>query len=114
MTIPSLSLQQLISTYNLSSTSILKIDCEGDEYKILFNSSEDVLRTFDFILLEYHYGYKNLKKYLESCGFDVHITPPLITGQIPWLLQFFKKFSHSTNKPKLGATGLMFAKRIPK
>jgi FkbM family methyltransferase len=40
LTIPSFTIADLISTYDLPSTSILKVDCEGDEYKIFLNSSK--------------------------------------------------------------------------
>ena len=113
LTIPSFTLEELISSYDLPSTSILKVDCEGDEYKIFLSSSKETLRTFDFILIEYHYGYKNLKKYLEDCGFDVKVISPLVTGQINWFIQFIKTFGRSKNKIKIGATGFLHAKRNP-
>jgi FkbM family methyltransferase len=109
--IHSFTIEELISKYNLPSTSILKVDCEGDEYKILLSSSKDTLRTFDFILLEYHYGYQNLKNKLESCGFNVKVESPIVTGQINWFTQFIKNIGHSKTKTKIGATGLLFAKR---
>ena len=112
ITIHSFTLKKMISKYDLPSSSILKLDCEGDEYKIVLSSSKDTLRTFDFIILEYHYGYKNLKKYLETCGFEVNVTLPIVTGQLPWVLKYFKIFNHSQKNIKLGATGLLYAKRI--
>ncbi len=113
ITIPIITLERIISKYEISPDSILKVDCEGDEYKILMNTEKKILRTFQFILIEYHFGYINLKKYLENCGFDVKVGTPIITGHIGVFLQFFKKFSSKNNKTKrLGAVGLIFAKRI--
>jgi FkbM family methyltransferase len=109
--IPSFTIAELILAYDLPLTSVLKVDCEGDEYKIFLNSSKDTLRTFSFILIEYHYGYENLKKYLEDCGFDVKVDSPIVTGQINWIVQFIRTFGHSMNKTKIGATGLLYAKR---
>jgi hypothetical protein len=54
----------------------LKVDCEGCEYDIILSQKEDVLRKVSIIQIEYHYGYLNLVRKLESCGFKVTFTPP--------------------------------------
>jgi len=59
--------------------AVLKIDCEGCEYEVILNSSKTTLRKFSHILVEYHYGYKNIKKKLEKCGFQVSVTEPRYT-----------------------------------
>ena len=55
---------------------ILKIDCEGCEYQIILETEDEILLKFQTIMLEYHFGYQNLKLKLESIGFDVKITGP--------------------------------------
>lgn len=52
----------------------LKIDCEGGEYEQILNAKR--LCDYDQVLLEYHYGYINLKKKLEGSGFTVEYTRP--------------------------------------
>jgi FkbM family methyltransferase len=113
ITIPLITLKKIISKYNVLPDSILKIDCEGDEYKIIMNTDKKILRTFQFILIEYHFGYIAMKKYLEDCGFNVQAETPVMTGHIGIFLQFFKKSRSKNNElKKLVGTGLMFAKRI--
>ena len=40
---------------------VLKMDCEGSEYRIILNTDKKILRKFTQIIMEYHFGYKNLK-----------------------------------------------------
>ena len=54
----------------------MKIDCEGREYDIILNSSDELLRKFDYIIMEYHYGFKNLQKKLQAAGFSVICEKP--------------------------------------
>ncbi len=55
---------------------VLKMDCEGYEYGIVLGTKSKVLRLFDQIILEYHYGYLNLEKKLRSDGFRVWHSGP--------------------------------------
>ena len=55
---------------------MLKIDCEGCEYNSILNTPNEVLRNFEQIMIEYHYGYLNLKKKLEEAGFKVKASFP--------------------------------------
>ena len=78
--------------------AILKIDCEGAEYEIILNSSSSTLLRFDQIMIEYHYGYKTLKKYLENAGFKVTVTVPA------------KFFNIDAKNPYMNL-GLLYAKK---
>lgn len=49
--------------------AVLKLDCEGWENSILGHVDNSILHHFDEIILEYHYGYKNLIWKLQSAGF---------------------------------------------
>lgn len=66
------TLEEIINKYQINS-AVIKLDCEGCEYDIILTSSCDTIRKFDYIMLEYHNGYKNIKKKLESCGYEVSI-----------------------------------------
>jgi FkbM family methyltransferase len=68
--IPIMSLGDIVKEYGISN-GVLKADCEGCEYSFILESDEGTLKAFDEIILEYHYGYLDLMKKLESCGFDV-------------------------------------------
>ena len=67
---PFLSLEELFKMYSIVP-DVLKLDCEGCEYDIILNANNRLLRTFDVILIEYHYGYRNIIKKLINCGFVV-------------------------------------------
>jgi len=95
--IPITTLDQIIKDHDVEKKSILKIDCEGCEYDILLSSSSEVLQTFSQIFVEYHYGYKDLRKKLEASGFQVSVTSPGISGQLSFLSRYFNK----SRKPKI-------------
>ena len=48
-----ITLSQLIADNNLEKVDLLKLNCEGAEYEILY-SSADCLRRVDKVRLEYH------------------------------------------------------------
>ena len=75
--IPLLSLSKLLEQYqyNISGELLLKMDCEGCEYSILYEN-ESVLKKFSRIIIEYHNGYNELKTKLENSGFSVKYTKP--------------------------------------
>lgn len=56
---------------------ILKMDCEGCEYDAILSADRNVLRRFSHILIEYHYGYQNLKEKFRLAGFDISISRPI-------------------------------------
>lgn len=71
--IPMISLESIVNKYEISD-GILKMDCEGCEYDSILSSHENTLRKFQFIQIEFHFGYKNLQQKLEKSGFKVKIT----------------------------------------
>jgi FkbM family methyltransferase len=101
--VPLLTLQDILSEYNLPSDGsiILKMDCEGCEYESILSADENTLQKFNHIMIEYHYGYKNLKQKLERSGFRVSIGRPRIESWHP-------EVSNQSNKL---AVGHIIAKR---
>lgn len=69
------SLDEIVKKFNLKHAA-LKIDCEGCEYDLILNASDDALKAFDQIIMEYHYGYRNLVKRLRQAGFSVEYGLP--------------------------------------
>jgi FkbM family methyltransferase len=55
---------------------VLKLDAEGYEYPIILTAEDETLGQFNHILIEYHSGYRNLKKKLENLGFIVTVGRP--------------------------------------
>ncbi|GEM_PF-2881302 len=70
--IPKITLQDIFLNQN-HDEFILKMDCEGCEYDVLLNSPDEDLNKFNAILLEFHEGFLNISKRLESLGFKVNI-----------------------------------------
>lgn len=72
------TLESILNEYHLSS-AMLKMDCEGCEYDSILNASDQTLRRFPSMQIEYHYGYLNLKKKLTGAGFSVKTSKPKYT-----------------------------------
>lgn len=96
--IPVTTLNQIVKDYKIDKKSILKIDCEGCEYSVILSTSSETLQTFSHIFIEYHYGYKDLKKKLEESGFQVSVTKPSISGQLTLILNMLKKAKKTSIK----------------
>ena len=111
-----ISLKDIIKKYQISKDSILKIDCEGCEYDIIEDAADETLLHFSQIQLEYHSGYKSLKRRFESIGFEVKFTEPHATDVINTFFGNFRKTkSNSINgksSHKIGYTGFLFATKI--
>ncbi|HXX05491.1 MAG TPA: FkbM family methyltransferase, partial [Candidatus Bathyarchaeia archaeon] len=70
ISIPVVTLEQILEKCD-SDNPVLKMDCEGCEYEVILSASQNILRKFSHIQIEYHSGYRNLKKKLENSGFSV-------------------------------------------
>jgi len=66
---------ELVKKYHIND-AVLKIDCEGYEYEIIYGASRELLRKFKYMVLEYHYGFRGLEKKLRASGFTVRHTAP--------------------------------------
>lgn len=110
-----ISLKDIIKKYQIPRDSILKIDCEGCEYEIIENAEDETLLHFSQIQLEYHSGYKSLKRKLESLGYEVRFTEPHATDVINTFFGNFRKTrSNSINGKtihKIGYAGFVMATR---
>lgn len=74
-TISCLSLSDILSRHKLAKVDLLKINAEGAEYEILYNSDPACFKKIDEIRLEYHkhdkegFDLENLQNFLESHGY---------------------------------------------
>ena len=71
ITVETISLFTLIQKFNINRISLLKMDCEGCEYKVLRNVTNDILDKIDTIMLEYHDYPKDIPDILQNAGFKV-------------------------------------------
>jgi FkbM family methyltransferase len=80
--VKSTTLDEIFHKYNINEVKLLKIDCEGSEYEILYNASPDILRKIRHLRGEFHkveketegYNPKDLsdfcKKYISDTEFS--------------------------------------------
>ncbi|MBU2576886.1 MAG: FkbM family methyltransferase [Nanoarchaeota archaeon] len=73
--IETVTLKEVFDKNNIASCDFLKIDCEGAEYEILYNTPREYLDKIKSITLEYHKNGdpKELKGFLEKANFEVEI-----------------------------------------
>lgn len=80
LSIPILTLDEIISQY-VEKSFILKMDCEGCENDVLLSTSDEILKKFDAILIEFHFGCLDIVKKLSSLGFKITILNSWYTSQ---------------------------------
>jgi len=86
------TLKDIFDENRIAECDILKIDCEGAEFEILYNTPEKVLKKIKEIRLEYHnidaqgkYNIKSLADFLESNGFKpIKLTNISSPSHIAW------------------------------
>jgi len=88
--VPSLSLGDALSSNSLGKCDLLKLDCEGAEYAILFEAGEDILQKVERIVMEYHDGitnftHKDMAEFLGQNGYTAIITPNYVHDNIGYL-----------------------------
>lgn len=75
------TLESVLQETQFDRVRLLKIDCEGGEYDILAGASNDVLRHFDRICMEFHeihasHDHRVLVRRLEQAGFQLTVVRP--------------------------------------
>jgi FkbM family methyltransferase len=92
--VPATSLEKIFTQNKITSCDILKLDCEGAEYNILFSTPKDILKKIKNIVMEYDdKGEINkLKKLLENTGFKImfYDTIPITIPRTIKRLQTFR------------------------
>jgi len=80
--VPLLTLQEIAEKHDVRH-AFLKVDCEGYEYDVLMHTPDEVLKRFDYVLVEFHYGLKDLVRKFTDAGFSVRHTKPEHTSDYP-------------------------------
>ena len=82
--IKKITIKDVFAMNKLNKCDFLKMDCEGAEYNILFNTPKSVLEKMEKIAMEYHVVEEKsgeaMKEFLEKNGFKVIMTEPSDIG----------------------------------
>jgi len=73
--VKAITLKDIFEDNNLTHCDFLKMDCEGAEYEILFNTPPEYLQKIENIVVEYHKGSKEIIKILEDLKFLIQLEP---------------------------------------
>jgi len=87
--VEAIPLSEVFETHKISRCDLLKMDCEGAEYEILFSTPTEILDKVQTIVMEYHntkeHNYSEIVKYLQERGFKTETigkphTEPFMIG----------------------------------
>lgn len=76
--VPCVSLEKIFDDHHIGKCDLLKMDCEGAEYDILYSCSEECMARIDQLAMEVHRGtgenmnIEALESFLKSRGFVTH------------------------------------------
>jgi len=82
--VDSVTLESIMQSNHLDRVDLLKLDCEGSEYDILYNTSSSVFNQINHITLEAHTGDREnenviaLVKFLSGEGFKCNVKLQLV------------------------------------
>ena len=77
VTVKAISLAQILEENKIDHIDFLKLDCEGSEYPILYESSREIWKKVKSIFLEVHNldadtrNFKFIKNFLEAEGYEI-------------------------------------------
>jgi len=88
--VPAVSLEHIFERYQLPFCNLLKLDCEGAEYEILFSLSPAVLQRIEAVTMEYHdgvaaYNHQDLVNFFHDHNFKVQVQPNLVHSDLGYL-----------------------------
>ena len=84
------SLGDVFTMLQMETCDLLKLDCEGAEYSILFDTPQSALNLVDRIIMEYHdhvveYDHHDLERFLREQGFRVETFPNPVHSDLGYL-----------------------------
>jgi len=90
LSVRSLSLADAFAMLEIDSCDLLKLDCEGAEYSILFGTPQPVLELIQRVVMEYHdnmvqYNHNDLTRFLNERGFRVETFPNPVHSHLGYL-----------------------------
>ncbi len=93
ITVPCLSLADALERLQIQHCDLMKLDCEGAEYDILFKTPDEVLKRVRRMVMEYHDGitsftHRDLESFLRAKGFTVHTYPNFVHDNLGYLYAY--------------------------
>lgn len=90
LSVQALSLADAFAMLELDSCDLLKLDCEGAEYAILFGAPHPILEHIQRIVMEYHdnvvqYNHNDLTRFLNERGYRVDTFPNPVHAHLGYL-----------------------------
>ena len=88
--VPSTTLAEIFQRLGIERCDLLKLDCEGAEYPILFSAPQGVLERVQRMVMEYHdnvseHTHHDLERFLQEEGFRVRIQPNFVHDYLGYL-----------------------------
>lgn len=88
--VKSITLSQVLQSYNLETIDLIKLDCEGAEYEILMSTPIEIFTRIERIIMEYHdidenYHHRRLASFLLSVGYEVFCYDNFVHEDIGYL-----------------------------
>ncbi len=79
--IPSITLTEIIESIGVTEIDLLKMDCEGSEYDIFYNTSASLIKTIKQMVIEVHdldqekNNVHYFNQYLQGLGYETKYEP---------------------------------------
>jgi FkbM family methyltransferase len=88
--VASITLAQALERCGIERCDLLKMDCEGAEYPILFATPPETLQKVQRIVMEYHdnagpYTHADLERFLSQLGYRVRSYPNAVHAYLGYL-----------------------------
>jgi FkbM family methyltransferase len=80
-TVPCVSLSKIVADNKLEKIDLLKMDCEGSEYDIIYNTPKEIVQLATHLAIEVHNvdeernNFTQLATYLEFLGYSITYAP---------------------------------------
>lgn len=88
--VPGYSLETVFAMTGIEKCDLMKLDCEGAEYEILFRAPDSVLERIERIVMEYHdnagpYTHQDMARFLKDKGYTVKVYPNAVHSYLGYL-----------------------------
>lgn len=88
--VTSYSMASLFQITGITKCDLMKFDCEGAEYEILFKTPEEVLECIDRIVMEYHdnlleYTHLDILRFFRNKGYKVTVFPNVVHDYLGYI-----------------------------